>query len=216
MQRARQPFLDSVRLDSESRQERKSEIRSKLRFISDQFVQSASHAVLELTGRTGGRGSITGRARDSNQRVSRFSRQLPLISSTDPILALQTRKQCQDGRSTAGNHSQHHHDLPTRIRREQSRSRTIPPAPLSSPLLPPTIHTTTLVLPRHSRYFSKLRALPRHGRRTNGNIRLRELRSVSPHEQVVGHGPSDQSDPGAHSRLLQGDSNGFARTSRRH
>ena len=93
IQRACPTFLDSVRLDSKSWQERKSEIRSKLRFVSDRLVQSASHAVLELTGRTGGRRSITGRARGLNQRVSRFSRRLPLISATDSILALQTRKQ---------------------------------------------------------------------------------------------------------------------------
>ena len=91
IQRACPTFLDSVRLDSKSWQERTSEIRSKLRFVSDQFVQSASHVVLELTGRTGGCRSIAGRPRNSNQRVSRFSRRLPLIFATDSILALQTR-----------------------------------------------------------------------------------------------------------------------------
>ena len=51
--------------------------KSKVRFPFDHFVQFDSHAVLEIAVRTEDRGSITGRAHNSNRRVSRISRRVP-------------------------------------------------------------------------------------------------------------------------------------------
>ena len=100
---------DTLRAKSKSRQERGSEIRSKVRSTFDQFAQFDSHAALELAGRTGCYRSIAGRLRNSNQRVRRDSRRIPLISSTDSIRALQTRARQQDGWLTFCDLSAVHH-----------------------------------------------------------------------------------------------------------